>query len=252
MLRSEWTKLRSIRSTPLTLTAAFAVAVLGGLFSATGRAKDYPSWSAVDKAAFDPVNLSFDGLAFAQLAFGVIGVLAITSEYMTGQIRTTFAVTPRRRQVLLGKALVLGAVALVFGELLSLVSFVVAQLGLRSIHLDVSLSDHAALRAVAGAGVYLTALTLLGLGLGALIRHTAGAVSAIFGLVFVVPLVAANLKDWITWPSNWNLWTAGNALISTRPPLDGAPSPSMGLVICVLYALVPLLLAGVLINRRDA
>ncbi|TDU84460.1 ABC-2 family transporter [Kribbella voronezhensis] len=252
MLRSEWTKLRSIRSTPLTLAAAFAVAVLGGLFSATGRAKDYPSWSAVDKAAFDPVNLSFDGLAFAQLAFGVIGVLAISSEYTTGQIRTTFAVTPRRRRVLLGKALVLGAVALVFGEVLSLVTFVVAQLGLRSIHLDVSLSDHAALRAVAGAGVYLTALTLLGLGLGAIIRHTAGAVSAIFGLVFVAPLVAANLKGWIAWPSNWNLWSAGNALIATRPPTDGAPSPTTGLLICVLYALVPLVLALLLINRRDA
>ncbi len=251
MLLSEWTKLRSLRSTPLSLAAAFAIAVLGGLFSATGRAKDYPTWSAVDKAAFDPVNLSFDGLAFAQLAFGVIGVLAISSEYTTGQIRTTFTATPHRRKVLLGKALVVGAVALAVGELLSLVTFLVAQLGLRSIHLNVALTDHAALRAVAGAGIYLTALTLLGLALGAIIRHTAGAISAIFGLVFVVPLVAANLKDWITWPSNWNLWSAANAVIATRPPTDGAPSPAMGLLVCALYALVPLTFALLLISRRD-
>ncbi|QNE16993.1 ABC transporter permease [Kribbella qitaiheensis] len=252
MLLSEWTKLRSVRSTPLSLAAAFAVAVLGGLFSATGRAKDYPTWSTVDKAAFDPVNLSFDGLAFAQLAFGVIGVLAISSEYTTGQIRTTFAVTPRRRLVLIDKAVVLGAMTLVVGEILSLVSFLVAQLGLRSVHLDVPLSDGAALRAVAGAGIYLVALTLLGLGLGAIIRHTAGAVSAVFGLVFVVPLVATNLSGWISWPSKWNLWAAGNALISTRPPVDGAPSPALGLLICAVYVLVPLALALFLVGRRDA
>jgi ABC-2 type transport system permease protein len=251
MLRSEWTKLRTVRSTPLSLLAAFAVAVAGGLFSATGRAHDYPTWSTAEKAAFDPVNLSFDGLAFAQLAFAVIGVLAISSEYTTGQIRTTFAVTPRRHSVLGAKALVLGVVALVIGELLSLVSFLVAQLGLRSIHLNVSLGDGSALRAVAGAGVYLVALTLLGLGLGAIIRHTAGAVSAVFGLIFVVPLVAANISGWVSWPSKWNLWAAGNAMISTRPPADGAPSPALGLLICAVYALVPLAVAAVLTSRRD-
>jgi hypothetical protein len=104
---------------------------------------------------------------------------------------------------------------------------------------------------VAGAGVYLVALTLLGLSLGAIIRHTAGAVSMVFGLVFVVPLVAANLSGWVSWPSKWNLWAAGNALISTRPPADGAPSPGLGLLICAAYALVPLAVAAVLTGRRD-
>jgi ABC-type transport system involved in multi-copper enzyme maturation permease subunit len=252
MLLSEWTKLRSVRSTPLSLAAAFAIAVLGGYYSAAGRAKDYASWPAVDKAAFDPVNLSFDGLAFAQLAFGVIGVLAISSEYATGQIRTSFTVVPRRRLLLAGKAVVLAAMAVVVGGLTSLVSFLVAQLGLRSAHLNVSLGDGPALRAVAGAAAYLVALTLLGLALGAIIRHTAGAVTTVFGLVFVAPLVAANLSDWISWPSKWNLWAAANALITSRPPADGAPSPGMGLLICAVYVFVPLALAVVLIGRRDA
>ncbi|GAA0928693.1 hypothetical protein GCM10009554_10480 [Kribbella koreensis] len=110
-------------------------------------------------------------------------MLAISPEYTTGQIRTTFTVQTRRRLVLAAKAAVLTIVALVVGELMSLVSFLVAQQGLRSAHVNVSLSDGAAQRAVLGAGVYLVALTLLGLGLAAVIRHTAGAISAVYVLV---------------------------------------------------------------------
>jgi ABC-type transport system involved in multi-copper enzyme maturation permease subunit len=252
LLASEWTKLRSVRSTTLGLLAAAAVAVAGGLFSATGRAHDYAAMTVAEKAAFDPVNLSFDGLAFAQLAFGALGVLAISSEYATGQIRTTFAATPHRRTVLAGKTVVVGLVALIVGELLSLATFLVAQLGLRSAQLNVSLGDHHALRAVAGAGVYLAALALVGLGLGAIIRHSAGAISAMFGLVLVLPLLAANLSSWATWPGKWNLWAAGNALIATLPPAAGQPSPALGLVICLAYVVASLGVAVVVISRRDA
>lgn len=252
LLASEWTKLRSVRSTPLSLLAAAAVAVLGGLFSATGRAHDYATLSAADKLAFDPVNLSFDGLAFAQLAFGLLGVLAVSSEYTTGQIRTTFTAEPRRRRVLAAKAAITSVVALVVGMVMAFACFFLAQLGLRSAHVDVSLGSPGALRAVLGAGFYLVTLTLLGVGLGALIRHTAGAISAIFALVFVVPIVATNISSWITWPSNWNLWATGNALIATQPPPPGAPSPTLGLLICTAYAVIPLVLALFVINRRDA
>ena len=252
MLASEWTKLRSVRSTPLSLLAAAAVAVLGGLFSATGRAHDYAALSAADKLAFDPVNLSFDGLAFAQLAFGLLGVLAISSEYTTGQIRTTFTAEPRRRRVLAAKAAVTTAVALIVGQAMAFACFFLAQLGLRSAHVNVSLGSPGALRAVLGAGLYLVALTLLGIGFGALIRHTAGAISTVFALVFVVPIIAANISSWTAWPSKWNLWAAGNALIATQPPAPGAPSPGLGLLICTAYAVVPLVLAVLIINRRDA
>lgn len=251
VLASEWTKLRSVRSTPLSLLAAAGVAVAGGLFSATGRAHDYANLSAADKLAFDPVNLSFDGLAFAQLAFGLLGVLAVSSEYTTGQIRTTFTAVPQRRSVLVAKASITAIVALIIGELLAFACFFVAQLGLRSAHVQVGLGSPGALRAVLGAGLYLVSLTLLGVGLGALIRHTAGAISTVFALVFLLPVVAANISSWVSWPSKWNLWAAGNALISTQPVAHGSPGPTLGLLISAAYAVVPLALAFVLITRRD-
>lgn len=252
VLTSEWTKLRSVRSTPLSLLAAAAVSVAGALFSATGRAADYSTLSPADKLAFDPVNLSFDGLAFAQLAFGVLGVLAITSEYATGQISTTFTDVPRRTAVLLAKAPVTAAIAVIVGGILAFACFFVAQSGLRSAHVNVSITSPGALRAVLGAMVCLLTLTLLGVGLGAMIRHTAGAISVLFALVFILPVVAANISSWTTWPTKWNLWSAGNALITTQPPAVNAPSPSQGLLICTAYAVVPLVLSLILVTRRDA
>ncbi|WP_427885581.1 ABC transporter permease [Kribbella sp. GL6] len=252
VLASEWTKLRSVRSTPLSLLAAAAVSIAGAYVSSTGRAADYAKLSAADKLSFDPVNLSFDGLAFAQLAFGVLGVLAISSEYSTGQIRTTFTVVPRRPVVLAAKAAVTTAIAILVGGVLALTCFFVAQAGLHSAHLGVSLNSPGALRAVLGAGFYLLTLTLLGLGLGALIRHTAGAISTLFALVFILPVVAANLSSWTTWPTKWNLWSAGNALITTQPTAVNAPTPAQGLLICTAYALVPLVLAFAFTLRRDA
>ncbi|MFF0268997.1 hypothetical protein [Kribbella sp. NPDC004536] len=252
VLASEWTKLRSVRSTPLSLLAAAAVSVAGALVSSTGRAADYANLSPADKLAFDPVNLSFDGLAFAQLAFGVLGVLAVSSEYTTGQIRTTFTAVPRRPIVVAAKACVAAALAVVVGGAVSLACFFVAQAGLHKAHLGVSLSSPGALRAVLGADFYLLTLTLLGVGLGALMRHTAGAISTLFALVFILPVVAANLSSWTTWPGKWNLWSAGNALISTQPPGVNSPSTGQGLLICAAYAIIPLALSVVVVARRDA
>jgi ABC-2 type transport system permease protein len=252
VLTSEWTKLRSVRATPLSLVAAAAVSLAGALFSATGRASDYASLSPADKLAFDPVNLSFDGLAFAQLAFGVLGVLAISSEYAAGQIRTTFTAVPRRTTVLLAKAAVTATVAVIVGGVLSLACFFVAQAGLRSAHVNVSITSPGAVRAVLGAALYLLTLTLLGVGLGAMIRHTAGAISVLFALVFLMPVLAANISSWTTWPTKWNLWSAGNALITTQAPPLNAPTASQGLLICAAYAVVPLALSLVLMVRRDA
>ncbi|MGW6278532.1 ABC transporter permease [Kribbella sp. NPDC055071] len=251
VLTSEWTKLRSVRSTALSLIAAVGVSVAGALFSATGRAHDYANLSAADKLAFDPVNLSFDGLAFAQLAFGVLGVLAMSAEYTTGQIRTTFTAVPRRTTVLLAKAAVSAVVTVVVGGILAFACFFVAQAGLRSAHVNVSLGSPGALRAVAGASLYLLTVTLLGVGLGALIRHTAGAISTLLAIVFILPVVAANLSSWATWPTKWNLWSAGNALITTQPLPANSPSLTQALLSCVAYAVTPLAVALVVLRRRD-
>ena len=208
--------------------------------------------SAAQRAEFDPVNLSFDGFAFAQLAFGLVGVLAVSSEYSTGLIRTTLTAVPRRRVMLAAKVVVVGCSALVVGEVFSLAAFLSAQRALASEHLGVGLLDPHVLRAVGGAGFYLCALAVIGIGLGGALRHTAGAVSALFVLVLVVPILAPSVQAWTTVPETWNLWAAGNALITTLPPGDHQPSAWLGLVICLVYASTLMAVAGAVLSGRDA
>ena len=151
LLASEWIKLRSIRSTYLVLLGSAAVAVTVAVFSATTIKTSHIDW-----ATFDPVQISLAGLLVVQLAFGVFGALAITSEHTTGMIRTTFAAVPRRRAVLAAKAMVTAAAALVAGEAIAFGAFFAGQLVLSAKHqpghrLSVTLTDPGVLRAVAGA-----------------------------------------------------------------------------------------------------
>lgn len=252
VLGSEWTKLASVRSTYLSMALAIVVAVAGGMFGAHGAANEWATMSAARRADFDPVNISYDGLAFAQIAFGVLGVLAITTEYATGMIRTTFTATPRRHRVLVGKAITVGGIALALGETFSFVTFLLAQPFMRAQHLDVALTDHGVLRAVAGAGLYLAALALIGLGLGSLIRHTAGAVSAMFTLVFVIPILSGTVDAWTSVPTKWNLWSAGNALVSINPPTGNQPSAWQALLACLVYVAAILGAGFAAIVGRDA
>lgn len=252
VIGAEWTKLCSLRSTYASMTLALVVAISGGIFSATGRAHEWATMSSAQRAEFDPVNLSFDGFAFAQLAFGLLGVLAVTSEYATGLIRTTFTAVPRRRRVLAAKILVVAAATLLLGEAFALLAFLTAQRALASEHLGVGLLDPHVLRAVGGAGLYLCALALVGLGLGGILRHTAGAVSALFCLVLVIPVVAPSVAAWTTVPETWNLWAAGNALITTLPSSDHQPSSWLGLLICGVYVTAALLPAWLVVTLRDA
>lgn len=251
-IASEWTKLCSVRSTYVSLLVALVVAVAGGAFSAHGRANEWATMTAAQRAQFDPVNLSYDGLAIAQLAFGVLGVLVIGSEYATGLIRSTFIATPRRSIVLAAKATVLGLCTLVVGEIFSLLTFLVAQVMLDQRHLGVGLTDPHVVRAVVAAGLYLSALALVGLGLGAIMRHGAAAITVVFSLVFIAPLLAPVLADWTTVPEEWTLWAAGNSLISTLPTAANEPTTGVAAVICLSYVVVSLGTAFVLLNRRDA
>lgn len=241
VLAAEWLKLRSVRSTYLILLIAVAGTVAVGLI-ATARAKvDSPGY-------FDAVEISLSGAVISQLAFGVLGVLAITTEHTTGMIRTTFAAVPRRRAVLAAKATVTGLVALVTGEVISFGTFLLGQRELSSAHLNVGLGDPGVLRAVAGAGFYLFVMTVVGLGLGTIIRHTAGAIAAV-GVIFIEPLFV--LTGFPTWLKDSILWWAGQAIMSSHPRPD-YPSASLGFVVCGVYAVLALTLAAFVITRRDA
>jgi ABC-2 type transport system permease protein len=248
LLRSEWTKLRSLRS--MTLCAALVVLCMVGVALALGIRWSQQTGAMPDD--FDPTLVSISGVYLAQIVAGAVGVLTISSEYTTGMIRASFSAVPQRPAVLAAKALVLTAAMLVLGELASFASFTLAQALLEHKHAGASLGDPGVLRAVAGAGLYLPAVALLGFGLGAVIRHTAGALSAFFGILFAPSALADLLPD--SWRAAVIDYLPANAgsQIFTIVPKSGALAPWTGLGVFCLYVVVALLAGFALVARRDA
>jgi len=221
VLAAEWIKLRSVRSTPLTLLFAALAAVGIGYLVTHSDVTHWPTMTAAARAAFDPVSDSFTGLGLAQLAFGVIGVLAISSEYATGLIRTTFGAVPRRRAVLAAKAAVIGVVTLVAGELIAFATF-------------------------------FTVMAWVGLGLGALVRHTAGAITAMTAVVFLLPTIIHALPaPWDTRIGRFTLDGAAQQMIAQHPHAGYFSAVGSSLVVAA-YAVAAIASAALVITRRDA
>jgi ABC-2 type transport system permease protein len=250
-LRSEWAKFWSVRSSWWSL-AITVVAVLGICALATATVGSNPQ----DHVG-DPTRRSLLGFFFAQLIMGVLGVLVMSAEYGTGSIRSTLAAIPRRPLVLVAKMIIFAVVVLVVSEVLAFTAFLMGQaLFPDTVHHAV-LSDPGVARAVVGAGLYVTVLGLLALGLATLFRHTAGALAAYAGLVLVLPLVVqalpTSLTDAIT---RYLPASIGVILISTQPATQvfSTPvfSPWAGFAILCAYAAGVLALAGLLMVRRDA
>jgi len=251
VMRSEWTKLTSVRSTYWTAILAVIGTIGIGIILSAHWASNINANSS-ERIGFDPTNTSLNGIYLAQVAIGTLGVLAITSEYGTGMIRATLGAVPQRRALLAAKGLTFAIVTFVIGELVSFAAFGLGQLVLSHAHAGASLGDPGVLRAVVGGGLYLTAVGLLGFGLGALIRHTAGALSTFFGVLFALTVLADLL------PTNWR-----NDIIQYLPANSGSQiftivhthdslAPWTGLGVFCLYPLVALIGAFVLIDRRDA
>lgn len=179
-----------------------------------------------------------------------MGVRAITSEYSTGLIRTSLAAVPRRRTLLLAKTAVVGTVTLVSGVLISLGSFVVGQAMLGADY-NVSLGDPGVLGTILGAGFYVSVVALVGLGLGTVIRHKAGTLTTLVGIVFILPGIVGALPESWSGDHRWLLSSAGDALVTTEH-LTGAPSTGRALVICLLWVGGSLGAAAYAISKRDA
>jgi hypothetical protein len=244
--------MRSVRSTVWSLLVTIGLTVgLGALFCAARVSR----WDRLDRAAqidFDPTRFSLNGILLAQLAIGVLGVLMITSEYATGQIRATLGATPQRVMVLVAKVLVFVAVVLVVGLVSCFTAFGIGQSIFAAKHAGVSLGDPGVLRAVIGGALYLAALGALGIGLGAILRRTAGAIATLVGLLLVAPVLASFL------PSPWNddiqrylPGLAGGAIFRVIPEVNGL-SPWVGFAVLVAYAVASLALGAVLLVVRDA
>ncbi|MEY2455817.1 MAG: type transport system permease protein [Acidimicrobiaceae bacterium] len=252
-VRAEWTKLRTVRSTMWSLLVAVVIIIgLGALFCAA-RVSRWDRFDAAELRRFDPTAFSLNGLFLAQLAIGVLGVLVITSEYATGQIRATLGATPQRTLVLAAKVLVFTAVTFVVGLVACFAAFFIGQTIISAKHAQAVLGDPDVLRAVVGGALYLSVLGALGIGLGAIFRRTAGAIAALVGMLLILPVLAGFL------PSPWNddvskylPGQAGGEIFRVVARSSNSLSPWTGFAVFVAYAVVSLVIGAVLLAKRDA
>ena len=252
VLRAEWTKFWSVRSTMWTFIALVVVTIGISALICLAVAANWDQTTPTDRATFDPVSVSLAGIFLGQMAIIVLGALVISSEYSTGGIRTTLTAVPQRLRLLFAKALVLAVMAFAAGVVTVFPSFWLGQrvLATADAGIEASLGGPHVLRAVLGSAMYLAACGLLGFALGALLRHTAGAITTAIGIVFVLPIVANFLPG--TWGDNvGKVLNAGSAISNTRH-VDGQFAPWTGYAVFSLWWIVLLALAGVLIRRRDA
>lgn len=252
LLKSEWTKLRTVRSTMWTL----GVTILLGIgVSAIATAETRAHWlttSPGNRAGFDPISTSLIGVFIGQFAIGVLGVLVMSGEYGTGTIRATLAAAPRRPLVLVAKVAVFGVVALVVAEVVAFLAFFLGQALLTAPATHATLASPGALRAVAGSGLYICVLGLFSLGLATIIRHTAGAISAFVGILLVLPLIVQALPSSIEFDVRRYLPDRIGADMISNHGFPGTFSPWIGLLILCGYAVAALVIGGLLLVRRDA
>jgi hypothetical protein len=248
VVRSEWTKFFSLRSTRWTL-AAFAVTgvALGTLISAlTGHA--WAHLSAQSRANWDPTNNTLAGLIPGYLLIPMLGVLMMSSEYTSNAIRSTLAAVPRRHLVLAAKVLVFAAVAFAVDEVVTLVAFFAGQAVMGSAP-HATIGQPGVLRALVLSGAFLVLMGLLGIGIGTIVRRSAWAVAAYAGIVLVLPMILIALPGhaWRFGP----LLILGNSEAAVKI-LPGILSPWAGFAVGVLYAAAALAIGATLLVRRDA
>jgi ABC-type transport system involved in multi-copper enzyme maturation permease subunit len=257
-LRSEFTKIRSVRSTYWTLLVMIVATV--GL----GAISSYTTTKSHQGPYFDPASWSLGGVWLTELLIGVVGTLVITSEYSTGMIRTSLTALPQRGLLMAAKVAVLAAVAFATGLISSFASFFVGQAIMSPHHTSTTLSHPGVLRAVIGGALFLTVGGLLALGLGLLIRHTAGALTAMVAVLFLLPLLGnllpASWQDhvnrWLPTAAGAQIWTAVHPphLNSASPIGTAGPmfSPWTGFAVFCGYAAIALAAGLILFYRRDA
>jgi ABC-2 type transport system permease protein len=247
--RMEWIKLRSLWSTTW-IFAIFAASMVGLAILALGF-QTQPHLSPAGLAAFDPTRGGFQGLLISVPAIGILGVLAITGEYSSGLIRPTLAAVPRRPLVLAAKAAVVGAVTLVAGEVLAFAAFFAGEAALASSLPHASLGQAGVARAVLMGGAIPCQFALIGLGLGALVRHAAAAVSLVFAILFVLPLLAFTLQHHGAIIHYTPFLIAQDSMVTVKP-VGGAIAPWPGLLVMCLYAAAALTAGCWALARRDA
>jgi ABC-type transport system involved in multi-copper enzyme maturation permease subunit len=251
VLQSEWTKIRSVRSTVWTLLLAFIVTVALGAVICLVFNNTFDSLSDSDKATFDATNTSFFGMTLGQLALIVFGVLVISSEYSTGMIRTSLAAVPQRAEFYFSKIAVAGLLALVVGMATSFVAFFLGQSLLGS-H-KAQISDPGVFRAVFGAGLYMTLLVLFCVGSAAMLRSPMLGLGILMPFFFLVsPILSAVPK--VKSVARYFPDQAGQKIMQVVPSSDNHTSygPWGGILIMAIWVVAALLGGYVVLRQRDA
>ena len=252
VLLSEWTKLRSVRSTKWSLFAGFLLTIAFPVIFALVTRTHWNSMSPTDQADRHPLDIALAGVNVAQLAIAVLGVLLISAEYSTGSIRSTFTAVPKRLPVLWAKLLDYALVSFALILPAVLVSFFASQAILHNIQqLQISFSQPGVARSVIGGALYVTLVGVFALAIGAIVRNTAGGIATFAAIFFVLPPLMFTL------PTSWN-----NAISQYLPSeagrqifaLDHAPhtlTPLTGGLVFAAYCAAAILIAAVLLVRRD-
>lgn len=243
ILRSEWHKLWTLRSTWIILTAATVSTVAMGLVM--GGTYDG------DDSEIDTVTFILLGTQLAQICVAVLGILVTAGEYATGMIRASLTAVPRRTPVLRAKAAVFTAVALAVTFVTNLVTFLAAQALLTGTDKVTALTDPGILRALAGNAAGITLLSLIALGLGALVRSIPGAIGAFVGTVLILPELLGGLpyEPLRTAIDYFPAQAAG--VLGSATPVPDAASPGRALLALLLWAAAILTAAALRLHRSD-
>ena len=193
LVRSEFTKIRTVRSSYVTLLALIVISAGVSCLVSWAIAAHWARASASSRAGFDPTSTSLSGFFLGQLFIAAFGTLALTAEYSTGMISATLTAQPRRFDVYAAKALVVAALAFVTGLMAGFISFFTCQAILASTHASATIGDPGVLRSVIGSGLYLVVAALFSFGIAALLRSTVGAITTAMGVLFVSSLLVMAL-----------------------------------------------------------
>lgn len=250
-LRSEWIKLRTLRST--WWSATVTVALMAGL---AGLAAWGITSAGVESDAGDGLLAVTIGHAFAQLALAVLAVLVITGEYATGLIRSTLAASPRRVPVYLGKTLIVAVVTAAIAVIGTALAFAVAQPVLTSAGFGLDFADADQLQALAGQVAYLVLVSLFAFGIGALVKHSAAGIVIVVGVLFALPIVvqivvALTRLEWLADVYQYLPSVAGQQMMFLGQPGADALSPLGGFAVLAGYAVLALAAGGFAFARRD-
>jgi ABC-2 type transport system permease protein len=270
ILRSEWIKLVSLRSTVwcyvilVLLTVGFGVLVATFIGTTGDDEATAPATQEAAQATW--LTVSTVGIGFAQLVIAVLGAMVITGEYGTGMIRSTFAAVPRRLPALVGKVLVFGFVSFVVALAALVLSAVVVVPILDANGITVEIADPDVWRGLLGAAGFVALIGLMALGIGAIIRNTAGAIAATIGLLLVLPTVlqivgGLTQAEWALNATTFLPSSAGSQISAYPTEAVEVPAdvfvpltldPLEALLVLAAWVLVPLVVGAALLKRRDS